>query len=301
MEIFKTYKWEDYLKEPKDERALTWIIDSHGVDWIYVDIQNKLGYSMEKYEAKPLSPHSTVTVVDQTPETKEISPNFYIDFLRLDFNHGEEEEKKKQVMDFMVSYDLDQAEYYRYDAVSGSQLFTIDHLRTYHQDFCDSAHFLIKKLKSSADELEEEVFQSIRKDKQSEGRSSGWGKDVRTILNDIEKHLKRCYFHLDYKKSSKGYLYYTDVKPADLIALAYYQLATKLSFPEKHRWQRCEECDHLFECSRANNRYCGKTCKRKSENRRYQTKQRKERLENPDKLKEVREKRNEYMREYRNL
>ena len=37
------------------------------------------------------------------------------------------------------------------------------------------------------------------------GRSSGWGKDVRTILDDIEKHLKRCDFRLDYKKSSDGW------------------------------------------------------------------------------------------------
>ena len=250
---------------------------------------------MEKYEASPLSTHSTVTVVDQTPETEEISPNFYIDFLCLDFNY------KEEVMDFMVSFVLDQAEYYRYDAVSGSQLFTVDHLRTYHQDFRDSALFLMEKLKSSADELEEAVFQFIRKDKQSGGRSSGWGKDVRTIMNDIEKHLKRCDFRLDYKKSSDGYLYYTDVKPADLIAQAYHQLATKLSSPEKRRWRKCEECDRLFECSRANNRYCGKTCKRKSKNRRYQTKQRKELLDDSEKLKAVREKRKEYMREYRKL
>ena len=60
-----------------------------------------------------------------------------------------------------------------------------------------------------------------------------WEKDVRTITNDIEKHLKRCDFRLDYKKSKNGYQYYTDIKPADPIALAYYQLAKKLSLPIK--------------------------------------------------------------------
>jgi hypothetical protein len=156
---------------------------------------------------------------------------------------------------------------------------------------------LLNELQSSADELEKAVFQSIRKDKLSGGRSSGWEKDVRTITNDIEKQLKRCDFRLDYKKSRNGYQYYTDIKPADLIALAYYQLAKKLSLPKKHSWRECVGCGRPFECSRANNTYCDKTCKKNAADRRYQ-----ESLKNdPEKLKAVRENRNEYMRKYRKL
>ena len=72
-------------------------------------------------------------------------------------------------MNFMVSYGVDQAEYYPYDAVSGSRLFTVDHFRTYQRDFCESALFLLHEPQSSTDELEESVFQSIRKDKLSGG------------------------------------------------------------------------------------------------------------------------------------
>ena len=46
-------------------------------------------------------------------------------------------------------------------------------------------------------------------------------------MNDIDKHLNSCDFHLGYKKPSDGHLYYTDIRPADLIAQASHQLATK--------------------------------------------------------------------------
>ena len=121
-------------------------------------------------------------------------------------------------LNFLSSFGVDQAECYPYDAVSGSRLFSVDHFRTYHRDFCESVLFLLHELQSSTDELEEAVFQAIRKDKLSEGRSSGWEKDIRTITNDVEKHLKRCDFRLDYKKSKNGYQYYTDIKPAAPIA-----------------------------------------------------------------------------------
>ena len=291
MNKFSTHKWENYLKKSKVERSLTWIIDSYGINWDYVGRhQNQQGILCEEYRASPFSTRDTVTVVKQREE-KEISNSFYVHFMDLDINDME------KTMNFMVSYGVDQAEYYPYDAVSGSRLFTVDHFRTYHQDFRESALFLLNELQSSADKLEKAVFQSIRKDKLSGGRSSGWEKDVRTITNDIEKHLKRCDFRLDYKKSRNGYQYYTDIKPADLIALAYYQLAKKLSLPKKHSWRECVGCGRPFECSRANNTYCDKTCKKNAADRRYQ-----ESLKNdPEKLKAVRENRNEYMREYRKL
>ena len=198
MNKFSTHKWENYLKKSKVERSLTWIIDSYGINWDYVGRhQNQQGILCEEYRASPFSTCDTVTVVKLRAE-KEISNSFYVNFMDLDINDME------KTMNFMVSYGVDQAEYYPYDAVSGSRLFTVDHLRTYHQDFRESALFLLNELQSSADKLEKAVFQSIRKDKLSGGRSSGWEKDVRTITNDIEKHLKRggqgqhccvCFFH----------------------------------------------------------------------------------------------------------
>ena len=104
----------------------------------------KQGISCEEYKASPFSTRDTVTVVKQRKE-KEISNSFYVHFIDLDINNMEE------AMNFMVSYGVDQAEYYPYDAVSGSRLFTVDHFRTYHQDFCESALFLLHELQSNAE------------------------------------------------------------------------------------------------------------------------------------------------------
>ena len=91
--------------------------------------QNQQGISCEEYRASPFSTCDTVTVVKQREE-KEISNSFYVHIMDLDINDME------KTMNFMVSYGVDQAEYYPYDAVSGSRLFTVDHFRTYHQDLC---------------------------------------------------------------------------------------------------------------------------------------------------------------------
>ena len=145
MNKFSTHKWENYLKKSKVERGLTWIIDSYGINWDYVGRhQNQQGILCEEYKASPFSTRDTVTVVKQREE-KEISNSFYVHFIDLDINNMEE------AMNFMISYGVDQAEYYPYDAVSGSRLFTVDHFRTYHQDFCESALFLLHELQSNAE------------------------------------------------------------------------------------------------------------------------------------------------------
>jgi len=218
------------------------------------------------------------------------------------------------------------------DAVSNSLLFTVDHLREYHYDFCETfLYFGLDGDVLSADLLSKEIGRAIRCRKNSRelkkhakkrlfdklhsgkieitskfkeqveaagGLKALWGKDARSYLDEINAHLKRCFLTFDYRKSGNtGTLaYLVEETPQDLIALAYRQLVKALS-DEKQRGQfrLCPGCDNAFYTTKSAKKYCSLRCKKRIETRKHWAKTQSD----PEKMEQHRQKSRASMKKYR--
>ena len=293
------YNWNEYLKLSAAERESNWIIDSHGIDWVLAEKKEDDNlFNPKWFQAEQISPDAKVIIIKEfeilksTPE-----PNFYLKFFMLDF------EAPETIKDFMITYGFNYGQYVMRDSTSKSLLFTVDDLRVYHEDFKKN---LIGSLhqtgKLSADIVKEKIRQEnevVDEYKKKTGKNYTWweGETMRMTdsVNQINRHLRRCYPQLDVKQTPNGgkpVLSRRVVHP-DLIGLIYLQLNDQILSEQKI--EECQYCKQIFTYTGRKRKYCGPECKKTAESKR-----RWDRIKNdPKKLEEHRKKNREFWKEHK--
>ena len=292
------YNWNEYLKLPHTERESNWIIDSRGISWVLsekTEEDDNLA-NVKWFQAERVYPDAQVMIIKQSEIVNSPpEPNFYLKFFMLDF------EAPETVRDFMIAYGFNYGQYIRKDDTSKSLLFTVGILRSDHEDFKKN---LIGSLHQAGKLSAKIVQQKIREDtevvneyKRKTGKNYTWweGETMRMTdsLNEINRHLRRCYPQLDVKQpqNSGESVFHKRAIPPDLIALIYLQLAEQIVSDQET--EECSYCRQIFAYSGRKRKYCSLECKKTAESKR-----RWNRIKNdPEKLEEHRKKNREFRKE----
>ena len=291
------YNWNEYLKLPHTERESNWIIDSRGISWLLSEKTEEDNlFDPKWFQAERVYPDAQVMIIKQSEIVQSPpEPKFYLKFFMLDF------EVPENVRDFMITYGFNYGQGIWRDNTSKSLLFTVDHLGSYHEDFKKN---LIGSLHQAGKLSAKIVQQKIREDtevvneyKRKTGRNYTWweGETMRMTdsLNEINRHLRRCYPQLDVKQpqNSGESVFHKRAIPPDLIALIYLQLAEQIVSDQET--EECSYCRQIFAYSGRKRKYCSPECKKTAESKR-----RWNRIKNdPEKLEEHRKKNREFRKE----
>ena len=331
MTEFDTYKWEEYLDLAEEERLCNWILDTQDIIWERAEGTPNSIY--DSYHALAGSPAAAVTVA-RLPESRTevtqkqpiIMPEeskFYLEFFNINF------EDNQEVMEFMVAHNLDHVGRWMLDTVSKSRIFTVSCLRDYYNDFRETfLYFGLKKDVLSAELLSKEIGKSLEHDAESRklvhrlfdklhsgeigmtpefrakvaaagGLKAKWEKDALSHLDEINKHLRRCFITLDYRKSETTgeYVYIREETAEDLVAYAYHQLVEVMTSEQRQkvRFEQCPGCGDAFETTRDDKKYCHKNCKKRVEARKQWLKIQSD----PEKMEQHRQKSRTSMKKYR--
>ena len=296
MTEFDTYKWEEYLDLAEEERLCNWILDTQDISWEPAEDHPNSVY--DSYHILADSPAAAVTVIrspevrlEETQEQPIITsekPKFYLDFFNVNF------EDTQEVMEFMVAHNLDHVGRWMLDTVSKSRIFTVSCLRDYYNDFRETfLYFGLDRGVLSAELLSKEISKSLEHD------AAKWGKDALSYLDEINKHLRRCFIAFDYRKSETTgeYVYVREETAEDLVAHAYHQLVKVMTDEQRQkvRFEQCPGCENAFETTRDNKKYCHTRCKKRVEARKQWLKTQND----PEKMKQHRKKSRASMKKYR--
>ena len=272
MTEFDTYKWKEYLDLAEEERKCNWILDTQGIMW---EPAEGISSSLYDYHVLSGSPAATVTVIRLPKSQSEVTqnqsiitsekPKFYLDFFNVNF------EEDREIMEFMVVHNLDHVGRWMLDTVSKSRIFTVSHLRDYYNDFRETfLYFGLEKGVLSADLLFKEIGKALKHD-DAGGSKAKWGKDALSHLDEINKHLRRCFIAFNYRKSETTgeYVHVREEIAEDLVAHAYHQLVKVMTDEQRQkvRFEQCPGCENVFETTRDNKKYCHTKCKRRVEAR----------------------------------
>ena len=293
------YNWNEYLKLPEVERESNWIIDSHGIGWVLAEKTEEDNlFDPKWFQAEPVFPDAQVMIIKESEIVKSLpEPNFYLKFFMLDFEAAE------TVKDFMIAYGFNYGQDVCRDGTSKSLLFTVDDLRVYHEAFKKN---LIASLhqtgKLSAETVQEKMTQEnevVDEYKRKTGKNYTWweGETMRMTdsVNEINRHLRRCYPQLDVKQTPNGGkpVFSRHAVHPDLIALIYLQLNEQILSEQKI--EECSYCKQIFTYTGRKRKYCSPECKKIAESKR-----RWDRIKNdPEKLEEHRKKNREFWKEYK--
>ena len=296
MTEFDTYKWEEYLDLAEEERLCNWILDTQDISWEPAEDHPNSVY--DSYHILADSPAAAVTVIrspevrlEETQEQPIITsekPKFYLDFFNVNF------EDTQEVMEFMVAHNLDHVGRWMLDTVSKSRIFTVSCLRDYYNDFRETfLYFGLDRGVLSAELLSKEISKSLEHD------AAKWGKDALSYLDEINKHLRRCFIAFDYRKSETTgeYVHVIEEIAEDLVAHAYHQLVKVMTDEQRQkvRFEQCPGCENAFETTRDNKKYCHTRCKKRVEARKQWLKTQND----PEKMKQHRKKSRASMKKYR--
>ena len=331
MTEFDTYKWEEYLDLAEEERLCNWILDTQDISWEPAEDHPNSVYDSCRILAG--SPAAAVTVIrspevrlEETQEQPIITsekPKFYLDFFNVNF------EDTQEVMEFMVSHNLDHVGRWMLDTVSKSRIFTVSCLRDYYNNFRETfLYFGLDKGVLSAELLSKEIGKSLEHDAESRklvdrlfdklhsgeigmtselkekitatgGLKAKWGKDALSHLDEINKHLRRCFIAFDYRKSETTgeYVYVREETAEDLVAYAYHQFVKVMTDEQRQkvRFEQCPGCGNAFETTRNNKKYCHTRCKKRAEARKQWLKIQ----DDPEKMEQHRQKSRASMKKLR--
>ena len=202
-------------------------------------------------------------------------------------------------------------------------------LRDYYNDFRETfLYFGLEKGVLSAELLSKEIGKSLKHDAESRklvdrlfdklhsgeigmtpefrekvaaagGLKAKWAKDALSHLDEINKHLRRCFITLDYRKSETTgeYVYVREEKAGDLVAHAYHQLVKVMTDEQRQkvRFEQCFGCGNAFETTRNNKKHCHTRCKKRIEARKKWLKTQND----PEKMEQHRQKSHASMKKYR--
>ena len=128
-----------------------------------------------------------------------------------------------------------------------------------------------------------------REAKRGEGRHRAfWAEDggALDIISKMNKHVNRCYQDFSIRRTDDGQHaeYGMGLIFPDLVARAYYQLASVIKSNEKKQleFRTCELCAHVYKAHNENQRFCStndKNCKRQAATQRAYQKQ----MQDPEK------------------
>ena len=311
---FEVFGWEEYQQLPEESTRERVIFYSPGIDWAIsksLDDKSKITYlEANQIDREPYIFVSVLENVEEKQKDEKQLGSFYINFVNLDLGEVISENPSETAIakaaDFMLGWGIYGVEGHKYHEPTMSNVFTFSDLNHYQQDFKQC--FLYFGAQGSyllANQFQEKLKESIQLDlmhrekyktgklerevKREEGRHRAfWADDIQssTIFSQMNRHVNRCYqdFSIRHTEDERHTAYEMDLAFPDLVARAYYQLASVIKSNEKKQleFRTCELCADVYKVHNENQRFCSindKNCKRQAAAQRAYQKQ----MQDPEK------------------
>ena len=311
---FEVFGWEEYQQLPEESTRERVIFYSPGIDWAIsksLDDKSKITY----LEANQIDREAYIFVsvlenVEEKQKDEKQLGSFYINFVNLDLGEVISENPSETAIakaaDFMLGWGIYGVEGHKYHRSTLSNIFTFSDLNDYQQDFKQCfLYFGVQGDYLLANQFQEKLKESIQLDlthrekhktgklereaKRGEGRHRAfWAEDggALDIISKMNKHVNRCYQDFSIRRTDDGQHaeYGMGLIFPDLVARAYYQLASVIKSNEKKQleFRTCELCAHVCKAHNENQRFCStndKNCKRQAAAQRAYQKQ----MQDPEK------------------